>query len=63
MRLSDNIFKSLRKVRVALVTNQTGKDIQVIRNFDLLISRGLKPHLILVPEHGLDGTVPAGGSS
>ncbi len=58
--VSDSLIQSLRKVRVALVTNQTGKDMQGRRTIDVLVSRGLKPTLILVPEHGLDGQVPAG---
>lgn len=58
--LSDEFIQSLHNVRIALVTNQTGKDMRGHRNIDVLISRRLKPSLILVPEHGLDGRVPAG---
>ena len=58
--LSQEFIQSLRNVRVSLVTNQSGKDMYGRRNIDLLISRGLKPSLILVPEHGLEGKVPAG---
>ncbi len=58
--LSDASIRGLRNFRVALVTNQTGKDMQGRRNIDVLCARGLKLACILTPEHGLDGSVPAG---
>jgi uncharacterized protein YbbC (DUF1343 family) len=47
-------------MKIALVTNQTGKDTCGRRNIDILRARGLKLACILTPEHGLDGLVPAG---
>lgn len=60
--LSDSSIRGLRNLRVALVTNQTGKDMQGRRNIDVLRARGLKLACILTPEHGLDGSVPAGAA-
>jgi len=60
--LSDSSICTIRNLRVALVTNQTGKDMQGRRNIDILLARGLKFTCILTPEHGLDGSVPAGAA-
>lgn len=54
------LIKSLRTTKISLITNQTGKDSQCNRTIDLLILQGLKPTLILVPEHGLEGKIAAG---
>lgn len=48
--------------RIGLVTNQTGITSAGKRTVDVLRSNGFNVTTICVPEHGLDGTVPAGQS-
>lgn len=45
---------------IALVTNQTGCDQQGNRTVDVLLEKGVRVTHILAPEHGFDGTCPAG---
>jgi uncharacterized protein YbbC (DUF1343 family) len=45
--------------RVGLITNQTGKDQQGIRNLDLLVRQGVRVTKIFAPEHGFSGHVDA----
>ncbi len=58
--ISENLIQKIKKARIGLITNQTGKDQKRLRNIDILLKRGLNIKAILVPEHGLDGTIPAG---
>ncbi len=58
--IPDEVIASWRTMRIALVTNQSGKTQEGQRNIDILLSRGIKLARILAPEHGLYGTVPAG---
>lgn len=46
--------------KVALVTNQSGKDQRGRRTIDILLTHKVDLKCILVPEHGLDGSIPAG---
>lgn len=52
--------KLLKKFRVGLVTNQTGKDQKGRRNVELLQQKGFTITLLLAPEHGFKGTTSAG---
>jgi uncharacterized protein YbbC (DUF1343 family) len=45
--------------RVGLITNQTGKDQKGMRTVDVLRAKKIEVACILVPEHGLNGTVSA----
>lgn len=54
-----NIYK---KNRIGLVTNQTGITSTGKRTIDVLRAHGFNISTIFVPEHGLDGTIPAGQS-
>jgi uncharacterized protein YbbC (DUF1343 family) len=58
-RLLTNLFKKNLKPSVGLVTNQTGKDQEGNRSIDILIGKGINVKRIFVPEHGLDGSIPA----
>ena len=49
-----------KNYRVALVSNQTSIDQHGNRTVDILLSHGLRVLYILAPEHGFEGTVPAG---
>jgi hypothetical protein len=53
-------FSGLRSLRIGLITNQTGRDQQGNRAIDILLQKGLRVTHILAPEHGFDGTIPAG---
>ena len=44
---------------IGLLTNQTGRDSQGQATVDVLRSRGLLVRRLFVPEHGLQGTIPA----
>lgn len=44
--------------KIALITNQTGKDQYGNRNIDLLVSQGIKPLYVLVPKHGYHANQP-----
>jgi len=57
--ISDTWIKKIKGARIGLITNQTGKDQHGKRNIDILKNRGLNIKAILVPEHGLDGTISA----
>lgn len=46
--------------RVGLVTNQTGVTQDGARTLDVLRARGFNVALLLAPEHGIKGDVPAG---
>lgn len=58
--IPDNFVKKIKNARIALITNQTGKDQHGRRNIDILRDKGLNLKAILVPEHGLDGKIVAG---
>lgn len=45
---------------VGLITNQTGKDQLGRRNIDVLLAKSIPIKKIFVPEHGLEGNIPAG---
>lgn len=57
--IPDALLQQLKSKRIGLITNQTGKTQQGKRNIDFLRDRGLRIANILVPEHGLDSTIPA----
>ena len=44
-----------KKIPVALITNQTGKDQKGNRTVDILIKKGFNVQVIFAPEHGFDG--------
>ncbi|MBW7857333.1 MAG: DUF1343 domain-containing protein [Leptonema sp. (in: Bacteria)] len=48
-------FSLLENRRFALFTNATGRDRELNSILDLMIDSGIKPSLILEPEHGLYG--------
>jgi hypothetical protein len=45
--------------RIGLLTNQTGRDSQGQATVDVLRLRGILVQRLFVPEHGLQGTIPA----
>ena len=62
----ENVSKELlqkltnkKVVGVGLITNQTGKTQQGLRNIDFLLQRSIQVKRIFVPEHGFDGTIHA----
>lgn len=57
--ISDQLLQELQKKRIGLITNQTGRDQKGQRTIDLLRSRGVRIVKIMVPEHGLNGDIPA----
>lgn len=57
--IPDSFIQRIKDMQIGLVTNQTGKDQNGKRNIEILRNRGLKISAILVPEHGLDGNIPA----
>ncbi len=57
--ISDACLALLKKYRIGLIVNHTSKNQQGKRTIDLLIEKGLSINAVLVPEHGLDGTVHA----
>ena len=57
--IPDTFIEKIKNARIALITNQTGKDQEGNRNVDLLLKKGLNIKAILVTEHGFDGKVPA----
>ncbi len=63
--LSDPSFKKLKPSsgllpRIGLITNQTSRDQSGRRTVDILKQEGLRIVYLLAPEHGFDGTAPAG---
>jgi len=58
--IPDEFIEKIKHARIGLITNQTGKDQSGNRNIDILRAKHLNLTAILVPEHGLDGTIPAG---
>lgn len=50
---------SKKKIPVALITNQTGKDQKGNRTVDILRAKGFNVVKIFAPEHGLDGKTQA----
>ena len=46
-------FRMLRNRRFALLTNATGLNRNLVPGLDLLVNAGVRPSLILEPEHGL----------
>ena len=57
--ISDQLLQELQKKRIGLITNQTGRDQKGQRTIDVLRQRGLRIVKIMVPEHGLNGDIPA----
>jgi len=53
-------LEHLKNKKIALLTNQTGIDQQKNRTIDLLKEKGFNLVVLLAPEHGIDGTIPAG---
>ncbi len=62
--LSSSLLQKLSNTsspcKIGLITNQTGKDQRGVRNIEFLMQRGITPKKIFVPEHGIDGMLPAG---
>lgn len=59
--LASRHYDVLRGKRVGLITNQTGRDATGRSTIDKLrAAPGVKLVALFAPEHGLDGTVPAG---
>jgi len=59
--LSKQGFPGLAGKRVGLVTNPSGVDARGIRTLDILSrQKSFKLVALFAPEHGVDGTVPAG---
>jgi len=56
--IPDTFIEKIKNARIALVTNQTGKDQQGNRNVDLLLKKGLKITAILATEHGFYANIP-----
>ena len=50
-------FRVFQGKKVGLITNHSGIDRQRRRNIDLFLAAGIKPVVILSPEHGLLGQV------
>lgn len=48
-----------KKLRIGLVTNQTGLTHDGRRTVQVLQDRGFNIVVLLAPEHGIDGTIPA----
>src|SRR5579872_3458062 len=57
--ISPELLSWLSKKRVALITNQSGRDQQGRRSVDLLLSKHVNLVKILAPEHGINGTIAA----
>jgi len=53
--LETDHFQALQGKRIGLITNHTGIDRRRRRNVDLMIEAGVKPVVILAPEHGITG--------
>jgi uncharacterized protein YbbC (DUF1343 family) len=53
--LENDHFQALQGKRIGLITNHTGIDRRRRRNVDLMIEAGVKPVVILAPEHGITG--------
>lgn len=62
--LTDEFLKSVGNgklaYRVAVITNQTGRDQAGHRTIDILVQKKLNIAYILAPEHGFEGTISAG---
>lgn len=48
-----------KKMRIGLITNQTGRDQKGIPTVDILLSKGFNVVYLFAPEHGIDGTAQA----
>ncbi len=59
-RLVQKLLKTEKIYRVGVVTNQTGKNSLGQSTVTVLRDKGFTVTVIFVPEHGLDGNVPAG---
>lgn len=57
--IPDEFIQKIKGARIALITNQTGKDQHGRRNIDILREKGLNIKAILVPEHGFVGNIAA----
>ncbi len=59
--IPDSLIKEYKdkKLRVGLVTNQTGLDQQGNRSVDILLKKGFEVIYIFAPEHGFNGKLEA----
>lgn len=48
-----------KKMRIGLITNQTGKDQNGTPTLDILLSKGFNVVYLFAPEHGIDGNAHA----
>ncbi|MCP5485015.1 MAG: DUF1343 domain-containing protein [Spirochaetales bacterium] len=55
-------FALLRHRSFALLTNATGRDRSLTSGLDLMLAAGVRPRLVLEPEHGLYGYLDAPGA-
>lgn len=53
------LIKQYHKMRIGLVTNQTGKDNAGNRTVDILLKKGFNITYLFAPEHGIDGKIHA----
>src|SRR5439155_22881372 len=58
--IPDKMIAVLQKKSVGLVTNHTGKNQKGIQTIEVLRQHGIAVTALLVPEHGLCGTIKAG---
>lgn len=58
--VSAQLIDQLKQQRVGLITNQTGRNQRGQRTVEVLQGHGIEVVTIFAPEHGYDGTVPAG---
>jgi uncharacterized protein YbbC (DUF1343 family)/CubicO group peptidase (beta-lactamase class C family) len=54
--LAEQKFAPLQKLRVGLITNQTGIDREGRRNIDVMLAAGVKIASVFSPEHGITGS-------
>lgn len=51
---------SQKRLKIGLVTNQTGIDQRGVRTIDTLLNKGFNVCCLFAPEHGINGLLPAG---
>ncbi len=56
----ENVFQKLSNSSVAILTNSSGVDQNLVQNIDLLLSKGIKVRKVLAPEHGFYGSLNNG---
>lgn len=58
--ISTGRYRRLIRERVAVLTHQGAVSRGLDYTLDILVSKGVKPVLVLIPEHGFWGAAPAG---